>query len=167
MWWGEELWEKGNENSWVDLRLWELALNGNKFCFGFKGTCLLDTSATVHVLILSWRKEKLFWEPPCQKIQGSCTPLQKPVVFLLKFISNYPNISEWHWWQSRDCIELQFTNRSSFANMKIALTKELCPVHYNQGGAVAETRADLGSSTHHSGHWNIKTSLVLSAAGCL
>lgn len=34
--------------------------------------------------------------------------------------------------QSRDWIGLQFTNRSSFANVKIALTKELCPVHYNQ-----------------------------------
>lgn len=34
--------------------------------------------------------------------------------------------------QSRDCIELQFTNKSSFANMKTALTKELSPVHYNQ-----------------------------------
>lgn len=37
--------------------------------------------------------------------------------------------------QSRDCIGLQFTNKSSFANMKIALTKELCPVHYNQGAS--------------------------------
>lgn len=44
-----------------------------------------------------------------------------------------------HFWvalmpgQSRDCVGLQFTNKSSFANMKITLTKELCPVHYNQG----------------------------------
>lgn len=34
--------------------------------------------------------------------------------------------------QRRCCIGVQFTNRSSFAKMKIALTKELCPVHYKQ-----------------------------------
>lgn len=28
---------------------------------------------------------------------------------------------------------LQFTIRSSFADMKVALIKELCPVHYSQG----------------------------------
>lgn len=34
--------------------------------------------------------------------------------------------------QRRCCIGVQFTNRSSFAKMKIALTKELCPVYYKQ-----------------------------------
>ena len=34
--------------------------------------------------------------------------------------------------QRRCCTGVQFTNRSSFAKMKIALTKELCPVHYKQ-----------------------------------
>lgn len=34
--------------------------------------------------------------------------------------------------QRRCCIGVQFTNRSSFAKMKIALTKEPCPLHYKQ-----------------------------------
>lgn len=34
--------------------------------------------------------------------------------------------------QRRCCTGVPFANRSSFAKVKIALTKELCPVHYKQ-----------------------------------
>lgn len=34
--------------------------------------------------------------------------------------------------QSRSCAGAQLADRSSFAKVKIALTKELCPVHYKQ-----------------------------------
>lgn len=76
--------------------------------------------------------------------------------------------------QSRDCIGLQFTNRSSFANMKIGLTKELCPVHYNQGASSCCNPCSPGLLNtsqqpleHCQTMTNIKTSLFLAAVGCL
>lgn len=36
--WGEELRERGRQSSWVNVTLWGLTLNRNKFCFELNGT---------------------------------------------------------------------------------------------------------------------------------